>query len=139
MQNLEDFKFEYKTYSHAKTHIRYHIIFSTKYRRKCLENIKDQVFSSFKYAEKNSEFKILIMNIDQDHIHFLISSKPKYSIDQIVRRMKQLSTRYLYDNCSLYLKKFYWKRNIIWTGGYFCSTIGQVSEKTVEFYIKNQG
>ena len=28
-------------YSHAKTHIRYHIIFVTTYRRKCLNQIRD--------------------------------------------------------------------------------------------------
>lgn len=26
-----------------------------------------------------------------------------------------------------------------WTNGYFCSTIGEVSSKTLEKYIQNQG
>jgi len=39
-----------------------------------------------------------------------------------------------------YLKKYYWKgKHILWTHGYFCSTIGDVSEQTLKKYIENQG
>ena len=38
-----------------------------------------------------------------------------------------------------YLKQFYWKKQVLWTGGYFCSTIGEVSEKTLIHYIETQG
>lgn len=55
---------EYKSYFHAKTLLRYHIIFSTKYRYKCLNSIRDIIFNAFKHAEKNSRFEILTMEID---------------------------------------------------------------------------
>ena len=45
---------EYESIAHAKTRLRYHIIFSTKYRRKCLNEIKEEIFNSFKYAEEKS-------------------------------------------------------------------------------------
>lgn len=133
-------KNNYVTYNHAKTSIRYHIIFSTKYRRKCLNLIHDIVIESFKYAESISHFKILTMELDQDHIHFLITFPPSYSIEQTVRRLKQVSTNYLYNKCGQYLRQFYWKnKQVLWTHGYFCSTIGNVSEKTLKHYIENQG
>ena len=136
----EEYKFRYKTYNHAKTRLRYHIVFSTKYRRKCLNNIKEEVFNSFKYCCKISHIKILAMALDNDHIHFLVEFPPKYSIEQTVKRMKTISTKYLYDRYREYLKKFYWgEKNIIWTHGYFCSTIGEVSESTIKEYINNQG
>ena len=31
------------------------------------------------------------------------------------------------------------KKKILWSKGYFCSTVGEASEKTIEEYIKNQG
>lgn len=37
------------------------------------------------------------------------------------------------------LSKIYWKHNILWSDGYFASSIGQVSENTIRNYIKNQG
>ena len=99
--------FEYESFNHAKTRLRYHIIFSTKFRRKCLNEIRDIVLDSFRYAESISHFKILVMELDNDHIHFLVSFPPAYSIEQTVRRMKMISTNYVYERCENYLKKFY--------------------------------
>ena len=129
----------YESIAHAKTRLRYHIIFSTKYRRKCLTQIRDSIFNSFQYAQERSHFKILKMELDKDHIHFLVKCKPALSIEQAVRRMKQLSTNYLWKHEKDYLKQFYWKDKILWSGGYFCSTIGEVSEKTIKNYIEHQG
>ena len=132
--------FEYASFNHAKTRLRYHIIFSTKFRRKCLNEIRDIVLDSFRYAESISHFRILVMELDNDHIHFIVSFPPAYSIEQTVRRMKMISTNYVYERCENYLKKFYWKdKRLLWTHGYFCSTIGEVSEQTVKHYIENQG
>lgn len=130
---------KYETYSHAKTRLRYHIIFSTKYRNDCLNNIRNEVLNSFDYAQKHSDFKILQKELDKNHIHLLVKFKPSLSIYQVVRRAKQLSNFYLFKYCNQYLKKFYWKKNKIWTNGYFCSTLGEVSENTIIEYIKNQG
>lgn len=133
-------KTKYESYNHAKTRLRYHLIFSTKYRRKCLNEIRDIVLDSFKYAESISHFKILKMELDKDHIHLLVKFPPIYSIEQTVRRLKHVSTNYIYNdlNAFTHLKKFYWKnKKVLWTHGYFCSTIGDVSEKHLKEYIEN--
>ena len=136
--NMSDGK--YKTFGHAKTKLRYHLIFSTKFRRKCLDQIHDDVISSFKYSESKSNFKILVMELDKDHIHMLVEIKPKYSIEQVVSRIKQLTTNYLWKKQGEHLRKYYWKQHhILWAHGYFCSTIGDVSESTLKQYIENQG
>lgn len=131
---------KYQTYSHAKTRLRYHFIFSTKFRRKCLNKIHDVVIDAFKKVESKSNFKILAIELDEDHVHMLVSFKPHYSIEQVVKRLKQMSTFYIYQKEYDYLKQFYWKqKNVLWTHGYFCSTIGEVSEKKIIKYIENQG
>ena len=130
----------FKTYGHAKTRLRYHFIFSTKFRRKCLNEIHDSVLEAFRNADEKSNFSILTMELDKDHIHILIEFKPRYSIEQVVKRLKQLTTNYLWKKNSDYLKNFYWKqKNVLWTRGYFASTIGDVSEKILKKYIENQG
>ena len=130
----------YKSISHAKTYLRYHIIFSTKYRRKCLDSIRNSVLDAFKLAESKSDFKILTMELDIDHIHLLLEIKPSLSIAQAVKRLKQLSTKYIWDNNEIYLKQFYWgSKRKLWSGGYFCSTIGQVSERTIKYYFETHG
>ncbi len=131
---------EYKSIAHAKTSLRYHIIFSTKYRKKALIGIEQVVLDAFRVAEGKSDFKIIEMNTDKDHIHLLITFKPTLSIEQVVRRMKQLTTHYIWEREAAHLQNFYWKnKQILWTNGYFCSTIGDVSEKNVIEYIRNQG
>lgn len=127
-------------YSHAKTHLRYHMIFVTKYRRKCLNPIRDEVLSAFIECSRQSHIRILNMNIDKDHIHLFITFPPKYSIGQTVKRLKQFTTNFLYTRNESYLRQFYWKKKrVLWTHGYYCSTIGNVSEETVFKYIENQG
>ena len=132
-------KNKYETQAHAKTRLRYHIVFSTKYRKKVLNQIRQDVYDAFRYVESKSRIKILTMEIDENHIHLLVKWPPCYSIEQTVRRLKQLSTWYLWDKQKAYLKKQYWKRKIIWSRGYFISTIGDTSEKTVKKYIEHQG
>lgn len=131
---------QYITTAHCKHRLRYHLIFSTKYRKKCLNEIRETILNSFKYAESISHFKIYVMELDKDHMHLLVSFPPKYSIEQTVRRLKQISTNYIWKYQSNYLRQFYWgKKKRLWTGGYFCSTIGNVSENTIKHYIENQG
>ena len=136
MKQIKDI---YKHYGHCKTRIRYHIILVTKYRRKCLDPIKDLVFESFRYTEQHSNLKIHRMNIDNDHIHLLVSFPSKYSISQTISRLKQCSTNYIYRSENEYFKKFYWKRKrVLWSESYFCSTVGLISENKVLEYINNQ-
>lgn len=93
-----------------------------------------------KLAEQNNKnFKIEIMEIDKDHIHFLLEIKPYESISNVVKYLKQFSTYYLWKNQSDYMSKFYWKHHYLWTRGYFVATIGGCGEDKIREYIKNQG
>ena len=122
---------------HSKFLILYHIILVTKYRHKIL-NLMD-IKSVFKNIESKSEFNIIEMEVDIDHIHFLIKSQPKYSISQIIRRLKRNSTIEIWKIYYNILIKYYWKEKTLWSDGYFACSIGNVSKETIEQYIKSQG
>lgn len=67
----------------------YHIIFVCKYRRKVLEPISNELKQViFDIADK-SDFEIIEIETDKDHIHLLVKSEPKISVLMIVRRIKQ--------------------------------------------------
>lgn len=100
---------------------------------------RQNVLNAFKETEKVSDFKILIMELDKDHIHLLLKWKPHFSIEQIVRRLKQMTTKLIWDKEETHLRQFYWKKKELWTDGYFCSTVGNISEQTLKKYIENQG
>lgn len=131
---------ETKGNSHAKTHLRYHIIFSTKYRRNCLNEIRQDVLIIFKQISDHYNCNLFAIEVDKNHIHFLIEFSPKYSISYIVKMFKQISTQKIWNKHENYLKQFYWKKKrILWTHGYFCSTVGDVDEEKIRIYINNQG
>ena len=131
---------KYKTLNHTKMKIRYHLIFSTKYRKNILNPIRDDIFKTMKLAEeKNKKFKIEIMEIDKNHIHFLLEISPSETISNVIKYLKQFSTYYLWHTKFDYMSNFYWKKHKLWTRGYFISTIGDCSEETLNEYIKNQG
>jgi putative transposase len=73
----------------------YHLIFVCKYRKHLLINLGDIIKQKFYNISNNSDFEIIKIEVDKDHIHLLVSSEPKISILQIVRKLKQLSTLYL--------------------------------------------
>jgi len=88
---------------------------------------------------KKYDFTIKEMEVDKDHIHIMIESVPKLSPLMIVRILKQQSTVVVWKMHKQELKKYYWSENTFWTDGYFCSSIGEVSSKTLKRYIQNQG
>ena len=128
--------------SHAKVRLLYHIVLATKYRKNCLLGIEDEVRRAIAACAARSDFDIVEVAIDKgDHIHLLVRlRKPNISVGQVVRRIKQDTTRALWRNTDTQtvLKQFYWgKRRKLWSNGYFAATAGNDLE-IVRGYIKNQ-
>ena len=131
---------DYEVTASYKTKIRYHIIFSTKYRKKCLTSIRASVLDAFRECERRSHFRIYEMEIDKDHIHLLVSISPQYSISQVIKRMKTFTTVYLWKKEKDHLSSFYWgRKHKLWTRGAFIATCGDASTETIRKYIETQG
>ena len=62
---------------------------------------------------------------------------PKYSIASVLGRLKSQSSWQLREQFS-WLAKVYWKENIVWSPGYFVSSVG-IDEATVHRYVEYQG
>lgn len=129
----------YRSLNHSKFILTYHILFVCKYREKLLikygENIKQIMID----ISKKYDVTIKEMEVDKDHIHLMIESVPKVSPLMIIRVLKQQATISIWRIYKKELRKHYWKENTFWTDGYFISTIGEVSCKTLKHYILNQG
>jgi len=78
------------------------------------------------------------MEVDRDHIHLMVLSLPKLSPAHIVRGLKAESTRLIWREHPE-LRNEFWKKQIFWSDGYFCTSIGNASVETVKQYIENQG
>lgn len=126
--------------NHACTRLRYHIVLVCKYRRKVInDDVEKELRGIFTDIAERSHFKILFMGFDKDHVHLFVKSVPSFSVLEIVRRLKHVSTRRLWGKMSEHLRRFYWKKRPLWTSGYYCSTVGEITEESAIRYIVNQG
>ena len=88
--------------------------------------------------EKRYQMKFLEIGTDNDHVHFLVQSVPRYSVSKIVTMLKSLTAREIFKRCPQ-VKKEWWGGEF-WSDGYFASTVGKHgNEDTVGNYVKKQG
>lgn len=131
----------YSRGGHSKYSMKIHIIFVTKYRKKlfALGKYGDNVKQFLYDAAKKYGYTIIQTETDKDHVHILLEYSPKVSVSNIVKHLKQYSTYKMWMCHREFLSKHYWKRQILWSDGYFACSIGQVSQEIIERYIQNQG
>lgn len=133
-------KSNYISTNRSKHYLKCHLIFVCKYRKKLLiGQLNDDIKQIFQSIADNSDFEIEVMESDIDHIHFLIRYIPRLSISQIVRRLKQESTRQIWLLHHSTLRQYYWYQYLLWSDGYFVCSIGEASPDTIRQYILNQG
>lgn len=130
---------EFKTRNHSKFLLKCHLIFVIKYRKKLLYGEIKNDMKQILLSAQTLDFRILTIESDVDHIHFLIDYDPIISISMIVRHLKQYSSVAIWKIHSNFLKTHFWKKRIFWTKGYFVSSIGNASSETIKNYILNQG
>ncbi len=130
----------YISTNRSKHYLKCHLILVTKYRRNILVGqLNDDLKSIFTSIANNSDFEIEVMESDVNHIHFLIRYIPRLSISQLVRRLKQESTKQIWQLHSTSLRREYWYKNMFWSAGYFVCSIGEASPDTIKQYILSQG
>jgi putative transposase len=130
-----------KSLSSCKFLITYHFIFVCKYRRKVFvnEDFNNELKNKMLEISSKNDFIIDVQEVDTDHYHAMIDSIPRVAPSQICRALKQESTVYMWKKFAPYLKQFYWREKTLWSDGWFCSTIGNVSESMLKHYIQTQG
>ncbi len=74
---------------------------------------------------------------DGDHIHMMMIIPPKFSISDVMGKLKSKSASKLRKRFS-YLQKVYWKENIVWSPGYFISSVG-LTKQVIRSYVRQQG
>lgn len=81
--------------------------------------------------------EIETIGFDKDHLHMVIVIPPKYSISDVIGKLKSQSSSRMRKKFK-WLEKVYWKENILWSPGYFVSSVG-VDEETIKNYVERQG
>ncbi len=128
---------EYQHGSHSVYDIKYHIIWVTKYRYQVLQGeIALRARELIRQTCMSRDVSIIQGSVGKDHVHILVSSPPTLAPAKLVQYIKGRSSRLIQEEFP-HLHKKYWGQHM-WGRGYFCSTVGNVTEETIRMYIENQ-
>ncbi len=124
---------------HNKTLLLYHMVFPVKYRRKAINSeVEQSIVDIGKGISDRYEIYFVEIGADENHIHFLIQSVPKISVDVIVRTVKSIMAKGVFK-LHPEVKQILWGGNF-WTSGYYANTVGQYgNEEVIKKYLREQG
>lgn len=130
---------EYIKTAHSVYHLQYHVVWVCKDRRRILNPGMCGYIKKLlpKLMRSMSGVKLETIGFDEDHLHMVMSIPPKFSVANVMGQLKSQSAFHLRKKF-LWLAKVYWKENIVWSPGYFVSSVG-LDESTIKNYVEHQG
>ena len=123
--------------AHTQYDIKYHIVWITKYRYKVLNGkIAYRLRELLRQGCEARNIIIVKGSISKDHVHMLVSCPPNISVSDMMQYLKGRSSKKLQEEFPE-LKKRYWGQHL-WATGYFCRTVGTVTDEIIKEYIEKQ-
>jgi REP element-mobilizing transposase RayT len=120
------------TMSQSFTNLLYHIIFSTKDRRRIITpEYQPQLYEYIGGIIRGLGGISLAINGIEDHVHLLAKLRPDRSLSDVLRELKCNATGWMHDVFPR-LKDFSWQR------GYGAFTVSQSDVEEVRDYIRRQ-
>ena len=125
-------------YRTSVCNINYHVVWSVKHRRKILsEDVELYLKELVQQIAADKGFTVHLFECGEgDHVHCFVSGPPKLSITDIVKYLKGITGRKLFEQFPEIREKL-WKGQL-WNHSYYVETIGSVSEENIRRYIEKQ-
>ena len=125
---------EVRLSGHSAYRTQYHIVWIPKYRRRILNpGVKGYLKKILpKILEELPGCEIIEQNIQADHIHTVMIIPPKYAVSEVIGRIKQRSASMLRKKLP-FLKEVYRGEPMLWSPGYFVSTVGVDEAKIIKY------
>jgi len=121
----------------CKYNINYHYTWIPKTRAKVLvEPFKSDVKKFLLETCQEKGWDPLALQIMPDHIHFFMSTPPKWAPSKIIQELKADSSRRLRKKYSIIRQMRY--TDDFWASGYYVGTAGHVTAESVARYIAEQ-
>ena len=130
-----------KSLVHGRTCVyncNYHIVFSTKYRKKVLTpEIETYLQHLIREIGSQKGFDVSQIEVgEKDHVHLFVSAHPKISPSYIAKMVKGISARKILIKYPEIKKQLY--KGHLWNPSYYVETIGSISEEAIKKYIDKQ-
>ena len=127
-----------KKLSHCFYEMKYHVVFTPKYRGKVLTSlkIKNELKRIFESLTKWKHWEIVELSIQDDHIHMVLVLTPRDSVSYAMQIIKGKSSAWIKKKIGR-KHGIYHERTSLWARGYFVSTIG-MDEIIIRRYVNHQ-
>ena len=127
----------YRRGSHTVTELKYHLVWKTKYSYPVLRgDIGLRLREVLRMVCAEQGMTIVQGHIRPNHVHLLVSAPAHLSPAKMAQYLKGKSS-YRLQREFRELQKRYWGQHL-WGRGYFCATVGAVTEEQVKRYIEEQ-
>lgn len=114
------------------TRLTYHVVFSTRYRRKLIQKeFREQLYEYIGGIVRFHKGQLIEIGGMEDHLHLLVDFSPARSISETVRDIKANTSRWAkqYSTSGF---SFEWQK------GYSAFTVSYRQRESVRRYIRNQ-
>ena len=102
-----DWMSEYRRSSHAVFRLRYHFVFSTKYRKPVLRgDIAKEVRRLTREICRSYDIEIVGGHVRPDHVHLLLDVPPKWSPSRVMQAIKGKTSHHLLQDSRRLRKEF---------------------------------
>ncbi len=129
---------------HCKYNINYHIIWIPKYRKQILTGKVVEVLKSIIEGQcHETSINNIALEIMPDHLHLFVGAKPTVTPFKIIHKLKG-NTSIQLRRCFPELRYIGYKEHFgkgfdnLWARGYYCGSVGHVSQEQVKRYIQEQ-
>ena len=117
----------------------YHLVWVTKYRNPVFttDTLVQDMKDILSHVAEVSGITIESMEVMPDHVHLLLSFKPKHAPTDVVKNLKGASARLFFRQHPEVRKQCMWGGKL-WSNSYYMGTLGNMSRDVVERYIQDQ-
>jgi putative transposase len=123
--------------AHTVHNLYYHVVWVPKYRRSVLQGrVGERAEEIIRRVAGEYGYTLDELKVSPDHIHVLLKLQPKQAIPDVVRTLKSITARTLFQEFPD-LKNHLWKGSL-WAEGYCANTVGGLNLDAVRKYIREE-
>lgn len=121
--------------SSAVYEINYHIVLCTKYRKQIMnDELKQFHDDQIRTIADSKDWLLLELEVMPEHIHLFITAPPFIAPTDIVKIIKGVTAKRVFEKFPELRKKEFWG-NHLWSPSYYIGTHGNASAETIKKYI----
>lgn len=129
---------EYRRGNHSVYLVTYHIVFVTKYRRKCInDEMGEYLKADLTRIIGQNKGHVHAVEYDCDHIHLLAELPIDQSVSKFIGVLKGSTARNVRRDFASHLSHYY-RGDSFWEDSYFIASTGGVSMDVIKKYVESQ-